>query len=338
VNSILNSVGVEHKVTSAYKPNTNGQTERTNFTIVDALRKHVGDKKDQWPEWLPYISMAYRSRIHSSTKFTPFELMFGRKMNLFSNVQSIALESIDTDLSLQKRTNEIKDLIENTLPKAKENIQGAQEAQIRNQNKAHKISETSLKAGTNVYVRTVGIKDKLHDKYVGPFTVVRQTGGGNYEVKNVLNELLIFPLERLKIVELEKSVKNSEYLGVDQILNDRSLTNGKFEYLVRWNKHGVHADSWEPSENFPDKTILDSYWQNKNKKLGIKTAKEKRELKKANKFLDQGKLNYLTILFIAIISIPLVFGYDLQIKDNFYLCKDLTPKDLGNQASLDFKN
>jgi transposase InsO family protein len=85
VDELLNQIGIEHVVTSSYHPRTDGLTEKYNQTLLRALRKHADDNPTTWPKWLPYCLMAYRDTIHSSTGYTPYELMFGRKMNKFIN-------------------------------------------------------------------------------------------------------------------------------------------------------------------------------------------------------------------------------------------------------------
>jgi hypothetical protein len=57
----------------------------------------------QWHKWLPYVLLAYRTRIHSSSGFTPFQLMFGREMNMFEDYKTL------TDSPLEIRSKEIKE-------------------------------------------------------------------------------------------------------------------------------------------------------------------------------------------------------------------------------------
>ena len=85
VDTMLKLSGIEHKITSPYNPRTNGQTERVNQTIMTALRKHAEADQKNWHLWLDYVIFAYNTRIHSTTNFTPFELMFGRKANHFDS-------------------------------------------------------------------------------------------------------------------------------------------------------------------------------------------------------------------------------------------------------------
>jgi RNase H-like domain found in reverse transcriptase/Reverse transcriptase (RNA-dependent DNA polymerase)/Integrase zinc binding domain/Ty3 transposon capsid-like protein/gag-polyprotein putative aspartyl protease/Zinc knuckle len=105
VNTMLKNIGTEHRVTSAYHPNTNGLTERFNKTLVDALRKHCEDNPATWYQWLPYILLSYRTRQHTTTGFTPFQIMFGRNMNSFKNWRCT---SEDLTYSILQRANEIK--------------------------------------------------------------------------------------------------------------------------------------------------------------------------------------------------------------------------------------
>ena len=101
VAKLLKATGIEHKVTSSYSPRTNGITERWNSILVNALRKHTENNNKEWDKWIPFVLMAYRSRIHSVTGFSPFELLFGRKMNTFGNWSSSP--SLDEVTALNQR-------------------------------------------------------------------------------------------------------------------------------------------------------------------------------------------------------------------------------------------
>ena len=68
---------VEWKVTSAYHPRTNGLVERFNGTFMECLRKFAERNPLAWPKWIPFILMAYRTKVNVSTGFSPFKLAFG---------------------------------------------------------------------------------------------------------------------------------------------------------------------------------------------------------------------------------------------------------------------
>ena len=58
VNTMLKNIGVEHRVTSAYNPRSNGLTERMNQSLITALRKHVESDHLTWPAWLDWVLFA----------------------------------------------------------------------------------------------------------------------------------------------------------------------------------------------------------------------------------------------------------------------------------------
>ena len=65
----------ELKMSTAYHPQTDGQTERMNRTMQTLLRAYA-EKRADWEEWLPFVAAAYNSSQQESTKRTPFELNF----------------------------------------------------------------------------------------------------------------------------------------------------------------------------------------------------------------------------------------------------------------------
>ncbi|CAF0957951.1 unnamed protein product [Brachionus calyciflorus] len=79
---LLSDQGFVHIITSAYNPRNNG---RFNQTLIESLRKYSESDRNKWLKYLPFVLLAYRTRIHTTTGFTPFELMFGKKMLPFKD-------------------------------------------------------------------------------------------------------------------------------------------------------------------------------------------------------------------------------------------------------------
>ena len=68
----------EHRISSAYHPQTNGLVERFNQTLQRSLVKVVNENQTDWDEKLDGILFAYRTATQTSTKYSPFELMYCR--------------------------------------------------------------------------------------------------------------------------------------------------------------------------------------------------------------------------------------------------------------------
>lgn len=73
---------IDHRVASPYHPQTGGHTERYNRTLCGMLAKYVNDEQSDWDEKINSMLFAYRTSIHSSTKETPFYLVYGRQPRL----------------------------------------------------------------------------------------------------------------------------------------------------------------------------------------------------------------------------------------------------------------
>ncbi len=80
VQLITEKMRVSHIRTSPYHPEGNGKCERFHRFMVDSLAKLMLKDPDQtsWAKYLPSLLLAYRTSIQSSTRFTPFFLMYGR--------------------------------------------------------------------------------------------------------------------------------------------------------------------------------------------------------------------------------------------------------------------
>ena len=81
--------GVEHQVSSAYHPQTNGLDERMNQTLTKAIVKYINTEQDDWDEHIESVLFSYRTSVHASTKFTTFYLMYGREAVLPVQLQLI---------------------------------------------------------------------------------------------------------------------------------------------------------------------------------------------------------------------------------------------------------
>ena len=71
------ALGTKIKMSTAFHPMTDGQTERTIQTLEDMLRACVLDFKGNWEQHLPLIEFSYNNSFHASIGMAPFEALYG---------------------------------------------------------------------------------------------------------------------------------------------------------------------------------------------------------------------------------------------------------------------
>ncbi|GJR27643.1 putative reverse transcriptase domain-containing protein [Tanacetum coccineum] len=76
---VMKAMGTHLDMSTAYHPQTDGQSERTIQTLEDMLRACVIDFRNGWERHLPLIEFSYNNRYHASIKAAPFEVLYGRK-------------------------------------------------------------------------------------------------------------------------------------------------------------------------------------------------------------------------------------------------------------------
>ncbi|GKE10467.1 putative reverse transcriptase domain-containing protein, partial [Tanacetum coccineum] len=77
--SLQNALGTNLDMSTAYHPQTDGQSERTIQTLEDMLRACVIDFGKGWVNHLPLVEFSYNNSYHASIKAAPFEALYGRK-------------------------------------------------------------------------------------------------------------------------------------------------------------------------------------------------------------------------------------------------------------------
>jgi len=73
-----NLLGIQTKLSTAYHPQADGQTERINQELEQYLRVFINHRQEQWPDWLGMAEFVYNNKIHAATKISPFKANYGQ--------------------------------------------------------------------------------------------------------------------------------------------------------------------------------------------------------------------------------------------------------------------
>ncbi|GJS09898.1 putative reverse transcriptase domain-containing protein, partial [Tanacetum coccineum] len=168
--ALQEALGTKLHMSTAYHPETDGQSERTIQTLEDMLRACVMDFGGSWDAHLPLVEFSYNNSYHASIKCAPFEALYGRKCRspvIWTEVGESQL--IGPEL-VQETTEKIFQI--------KERLKTARSRQKSYADKRRKPLE--FKVGDRVLLKVspwkgvvrFGKKGKLAPRYVGPFEIV----------------------------------------------------------------------------------------------------------------------------------------------------------------------
>jgi hypothetical protein len=270
-------LGTKLKKSTAYHPQSDGQTEVMNKTIETCIRSYVGNKLNDWDEHLTAIEFAINSAKQSSTKFSPFQLNYGQTPN---DPLSIAASIAQSEGGVNETANEWVRRVAADLETARHNLLVAQQMQQREADKHRR--EVKYEKGELVLLSTTNLSshnNKLRCRFIGPFPIAKVWSDVvmELELPEVMNrKFKKFHVSKLKpwkenaarfpsrrqvnrpVAEIVNE-KEPEWL-VEGILGDRLDSNNKVQYLVLWEGYPVADATWEPESHLKNaKKIVDQY-------------------------------------------------------------------------------
>ena len=277
----MKALGTKLKRSTAYHPQTDGQTERTNRTVEQTLRQYVGPRRDDWDLKLPVVEFALNNSVSASTGFTPFQLDAGRHprtpMALLVPEQADRRIPPDATAMLEQR----RELWE----RARLNIREAQTrykqyADVRRVDVQFTVGEKALLAAEHL-PRRRGLVRKLEDKFLGPYTIKRVISSVAYELdfgqdRGALAHIHpVFHVSQLRKVRADPinppaarpgpiQVDGHDEYVIDELLQHRwNSAKRKLQYQVRWQGYGAGDDEWQDYEAVENTEALDRYeqWQ-----------------------------------------------------------------------------
>ena len=176
--SLCYFLSIKRRLSTAFYPQTDGQTERQNSTIEAYLRAFVNYKQDNWARLLPMAEFAYNNAKYASTEYTPFELNCKYHLRVFYK------EDIDPR-SRSKAADELTKELRNLMAACRKNLQYAQKLQKQAHNKGIKTRSYAL--GEKVWLNSKYIKTKcnrkLETKFFGFFRVLHPVGSQVYKLE-----------------------------------------------------------------------------------------------------------------------------------------------------------
>ena len=263
-------LGIGPRFSTAFHPETDGQTERTNRVLEEVLRHFIDGDHKNWEDLLPLAAFAMNNAKSSTTGETPFYLNHGSHPHTPISLGLPEGQLPTLDVVFQE--------MDSTLTRIRELIKSAQDRQKEYADTRFRRPHT-FKSGDQVMLSTRNLKfkqgvKKFHPKFIGPFTITEMVGGSNnaarlslpatYRIHPVFHVSLFKPYKAdasSKPLPPEPTVEDGvPYYKVERILSSRIKRVGKRklqEFLIKWLGYDDAHNSWEPRKNLTDDLLKD---------------------------------------------------------------------------------
>ena len=260
-------MGVKSKLSTAFHPQTDGQTERLNQILETYLRAYVNFEQDNWLELLPTAQIAYNTTFVESTKTSPFFANYGKEPELRRGPPTDTPRAALRADQIQELHEHLRTELEFTRERMKTYYDKHHSPGPVLKKGVHfdddRVEGPTLREGDHVYLFSRNLHSKrpstkLDFKKYGPFRITRKVATSNFELDlpatmkvrtKVFHVSLLEPAP--KKVPLEKKIEieaDEEEFDVEEILDSR-YKGRTLHYLVKWLDCGPESNSWEPAKN-----------------------------------------------------------------------------------------
>jgi hypothetical protein len=179
---LFRMAGVKLRFSTAFHPQTDGQSEVVNKVIAMYLRCVTGDRPRAWVDWLAWAEYCYNTSYHSTLRATPFEVVYGRPPP--------PILSVDPATARMEATGELLRTRDEMLAKVRKRLVQAQQLAKHYYDGRHR--EVEYAVGDWVWLRLLHrstqsldprAKRKLGPRYAGPLAILERIGQLAYHLQ-----------------------------------------------------------------------------------------------------------------------------------------------------------
>lgn len=258
----LKLVGVKARMSTAFHPQTDGQTERTNQILEIYLRAFVNYEMSNWEDLLPTAEFAYNNATSSSTGMSPFFANYG--YNPAANNPPMGAPLNPGSRLYSHWMIDVHDNAKKHLTRSRQRMKDWADKR-RTEAPVYEVGDLVMLNAR--HIRTKRTARKLDRKMLGPFKIEKVISPSavqlclpkNWRIHKSFHVSLIEPyrsgeqqsIDPAQVLrEAESQSIESEDYTVDKICDSRSF-DGHVKYLVKWENYPARRLwTWEPFEHF----------------------------------------------------------------------------------------
>eukprot|EP00253_Pinus_taeda_P020306 PITA_20306 len=263
-------LGTQLNFSTAYHPQTDGQTERVNQMVEDMLRAYVMQQPTRWEDYLHLVEFAYNNGYHTLTQMSPFEVMYRWKCRT-----PTSWGGPEDKLSLgPKMLKEMEDMVK----RVRVNLKATQDRQKNFADRKRRFKE--FQVGDHVYIRIQAKRStlqwsgctKLAPRYCGPFQILARVEPVAYQLAlpshirvhnvfhvSVLKKYVYDPKHVIRWQDIQVEPEGEVLVEPLSILDRREVQLRKrviTQVKVQWRHFGPDEATWEDEElmrrTYPD--------------------------------------------------------------------------------------
>ena len=259
--TVFTLLGTQLNMSTAFHPQSDGQSERSFRTLQQMLRAFVSPRQDDWAEHLPLLEFAYNNSKQASTGFIPFEMCYGRKpATPFTRALPVSNHVPAADAFIEN--------LQSTMRLAKQAVHTAQAQMAAAANK-HRSADVPYEVGDVVLLNNQNLSlhvpcPKLSGLFSGPFPVIAVDGVNvtlqlpeTWQIHPEFHQSLVKPYYgAVPDDALPGPTPNvdddPEVFEVEAIRGRRLMGKKgkkKVEYFVKWKGYPESDNLWQPAES-----------------------------------------------------------------------------------------
>jgi len=268
IQEMYKKLDITSALSSAYHPQTDGQTERVNQDLETYIQMFCTHRQDDWAKWLHMAEFAYNNKEHSTIKMSPFkannltEPRWLMEMKTENMTHPAAEEQLEEMKLVEKELQACLDIAAERMKEYYDKgsaplLQIGDMAYLDARNLKEKIQEKDEP--------TRAMTRKLRKKRIGPYRVTDRIGELNYRLQ-LPKEMMDKKVHDVFHISLLTKAPHDEIIGrrptnpppiiidseeeweVEEILDSR-FKNRQLQYLVKWTGTNSAKNSWEPDKN-----------------------------------------------------------------------------------------